>query len=40
MVKVDVTVKGSTRDIFVVMEQLCMLIAEISQISTGDKMTE
>ena len=40
MVEVDVTVRGSTRDIFVVMEQLCRLIAAISWISTGDKMTE
>lgn len=30
MVEVDVTVRGSTRDIFVVMEQLCRLIAAIS----------
>jgi len=30
MVEVDVTVKGSTRDIVVVMEQLWRLIAAIS----------
>lgn len=41
MVQVDVTVKSSRRDLFVVMEPLCILVAVVIPcIFTGDKITE